>query len=168
MKELILVRHAKSDWGSEFLKDIDRPLNERGYSDAYSLSEWYLKMHELPQLIVSSTATRALSTALIFCRTFDYKQDKFLLNDKIYESNVDKFLSVIQNQDNNIKSMMMFGHNPTITSLANEITNDFFIDNIPTCGIIAIRFKCDKWADVGTQNGEVIFHKFPKDFRDNS
>lgn len=71
MKELILVRHAKSDWGSEVLKDIDRPLNERGYRDAYFMSNWFVKEKAKPQVIVSSSATRALSTAMIFARIMD-------------------------------------------------------------------------------------------------
>ena len=56
MKELTLIRHAKSDWGNESLKDIDRHLNERGYDDAYTLSDWYFNNHESPEIILSSPA----------------------------------------------------------------------------------------------------------------
>jgi phosphohistidine phosphatase len=95
MKELTLIRHAKSDWGNESLKDIDRHLNERGYSDAYQLSDWYFNNHEVPQMIYTSTATRALNTALIFARSLDFDMKNFVLDATIYESSVVNLLSII-------------------------------------------------------------------------
>jgi len=96
MKELIFVRHAKSDWGTEFLQDIDRHLNERGYRDAYFLSEWYEKNKNKPDLILSSTATRALSTAFIFARALEQTTDKIKLEEKIYEASLENLLSVLK------------------------------------------------------------------------
>lgn len=165
MKQLIIVRHAKSDWGDENLKDIDRPLNERGYSDAYMLSNWFFTHHELPQLIVSSDATRALSTAMIFSRALGIPSERMLIESKIYESTADTLKKVISNFDDAAHSVMLFGHNPGITSLVNELSNDLFFDNIPTCGIISIQFDMNSWKEIESLKGQLVFQQFPKEYK---
>jgi phosphohistidine phosphatase len=162
MKTLILVRHAKSDWGYEFLKDIDRPLNERGYRDAYQQSKWFLDRFEAPQIIVSSPAIRAISTALIFARTLKYNEQKILIKHGIYDTTTDDFLSNIYSLSNDIDSAMFFGHNPTITNLANLISKDKFFDNIPTCGIVIFKFEIDRWNLVGENTAISTEYKFVK------
>ena len=92
MKTLYLVRHAKSDWGNENLKDIDRPLNQRGYNDAYLLSKQFAKEQTHPELIITSSATRAYSTCAIFARALNYKESTILLVPQIYEAPVDSIL----------------------------------------------------------------------------
>lgn len=167
MKKLTFVRHAKSDWGNEFLKDIDRPLSERGYSDAYFFSDWYLKNHALPDLIVSSTATRALNTALIFARTFNFNMPNFKLEQQMYEASVKTINLVLAELNNKKDSAMFFGHNPGFTNICNELTTDLFFENIPTCGIVSLAFDTDKWSEVSQKKGTVVFHQFPKNFKNN-
>jgi len=165
MKEIILVRHAKSDWGTEFLKDVDRHLNERGYRDAYSLSEWYAKNKNKPHLILSSTATRALSTALIFARNLNLDMKKFKLEEKIYEANTDKLLSVIREQDNSLDTLMLFGHNPSLSNMCNVLSDDLFFDDIPTCGILSYSFNIKTWSALEAKKGKLNYYQFPKDFK---
>jgi phosphohistidine phosphatase len=167
MRELFLIRHAKSDWGTEFLKDVDRPLNERGYSDAYFMSKWFLKNKKTPDLILSSTATRALNTGLIFARALEFDMKNFLLEEKIYESSVATLLSVLREQADNAQSLMVFCHNPCITEICNRLNDDVFIDNVPTCGIVNLNFEIDNWRDLGDKKGHMGFFQFPKDFRNN-
>jgi phosphohistidine phosphatase len=165
MKELILVRHAKSDWGNEFLKDIDRALSERGYSDAYFLSEWFSKNREHPELIVSSPATRALSTALIFQRAMDLPLTAVVVSEHIYESTPDEILKVIRGLDRKTERVLITGHNPGFTDLCNQLTGDIFFENIPTCGIVSFLFDVKKWQDVEFKKGKLNYYQFPKDFK---
>ena len=158
-------RHAKSDWGNEFLQDVDRHLNERGYSDAYFLSEWYLKNKTLPQLILSSTAIRAMSTALIFARKFNARTGAFALEKDLYEASHLQILAVLKKQNNSLNSVMLFGHNPGLTSVCNELTNDLFFDNIPTCGIVSLSFEITKWSDLNGKKGKLNYYQFPKEFK---
>lgn len=167
MRELYLIRHAKSDWGSEFLKDIDRPLNERGYTDAYFMSKWFLKNKKMPEAILSSTATRAMNTALIFARTFEFDMSKFSLDANIYECPSQKLISIIKQQDDKIRSLMVFCHNPCITDVSNKLTDDVFIDNVPTCGIINLNFEINSWKEIETKKANMGFFQFPKDFKNN-
>lgn len=167
MKELILVRHAKSDWGNEYLKDIDRHLNDRGYSDAYLLSKWYEKNYSAPDLILASTATRALNTALIFARALDFNMHNFKIEKDIYESTFQTLLSVIKKQDDTKKILMLFGHNPDITNLCNELCKDIFYDNIPTCGMVSIVFESASWKNINQTNSKLRFQQFPKEYKNN-
>jgi len=164
MMQLTLIRHAKSDWENEALKDIDRHLNARGYNNAYQLSEWYVNNQIKPDLIISSSATRALSTALIFVRTLNYNIADLIIETEIYESTSNIILSVIKKQNDLKKSILLFGHNPSLTNFANEFCTNLFIDNIPTCGIISINFETDSWKNISPQNSSLNFHKFPKEY----
>lgn len=166
MKELILVRHAKSDWANESVKDIDRHLNDRGYADAYQLSQWYKSEFSLPDLMVSSPATRAMNTAYIFARTFRMPEAQIMVHGDLYESTLQEYLKVISGIDKKISRLMMFGHNPAITNLTNELNKDLMFENVPTCGIIKIGFPYDSWKEVvENKHGQLLLNKFPKSFK---
>jgi phosphohistidine phosphatase len=165
MKKLIVVRHAKSDWGTEFLKDIDRPLNNRGYTDAYFMSDWFFKYKPVPDMILSSTASRALNTALIFARTMSFNMKNFALNNNLYESTPQTILDIVKSSSDEHSSLMIFCHNPGITHLCNDLMKDVFIDNVPTCGIVGIKFSVDDWKQISNVQSELDFYQFPKNFK---
>lgn len=166
MKELILIRHAKSDWAGEGIKDIDRPLSERGCKDAYMLSSWFSENEPLPELIISSPATRALSTALIYARAFGFDENEIVLNAQLYESTVTEYKNAISQLNNNYNSAILFGHNPVITNLINSMNDEIEFENIPTCGMVKIRFIQDNWKGVaGDAAGKIVLQKFPKNFK---
>jgi len=165
MKKVVLVRHAKSDWGGEGLKDIDRPLNERGYDDAYRLSEWFFETHTVPQKFISSDATRALSTANIFARNLIYPTNEISIQPQVYESTAEVLKNVITDIDNKLDYVVLFGHNPGITNLVNELGQELFFDNIPTCGIVCLEFDVKTWKEVPAKKAKKVFHQFPKEFK---
>jgi phosphohistidine phosphatase len=165
MKEIIFVRHAKSDWGYEGLKDIDRPLNERGYGDAYFSSEWYAKNKPAPHLIISSTATRAYNTAQIFFRAMQLEPRQFQLEKQIYESSVDDLYEVIQSVPSHVSRLMLFGHNPGFTNICNEISDEHFFDNVPTCGIVCFQLDIISWNQPIKAKGKLLYYQFPKEFK---
>lgn len=165
MKQLTFIRHAKSDWGDELLKDIDRPLSERGYKDAYNQSKWYAQHQPIPDLVLSSTATRALSTALIFARCFELDMQNFVFEKDVYECSVDTLLSIIRKQSNDKQNIFIFGHNPAFTNVCNELSTDLFFDNVPTCGMVSFHFDLKKWKDLSVHTGNLNFQQFPKEFK---
>jgi phosphohistidine phosphatase len=166
MKELVLIRHAKSDWTKESIQDIDRPLGERGYEDAYILSKWFKEEMGLPDLIISSPATRALNTAFIFARTFGFKETDVILDETLYESTVKSYLKSISQTSNKVNRLMIFGHNPVLTELTNELNSELLFDNIPTCGIIKIGFEFNDWKNIlNKPEGKLLLSKFPKSFK---
>jgi phosphohistidine phosphatase len=165
MKEVIFIRHAKSDWGNESLKDIDRHLSERGYNDAYFLSEWFAKNNVLPQLVITSPAIRAFNTALIFAREMDLDLKNLKLEKNIYEASAEKILQVIRETDNTPARIMICGHNPGFTNICNELSEDMFFDNVPTCGMVSLSFEVDNWKEITKGMGKLNYYKFPKDFK---
>src|SRR5688572_9991689 len=166
MKEFLIIRHAKSDWANENVKDIDRPLNDRGYDDAYILSKWFKDEMGLPDQMISSPATRAINTAFIFARTFGVKEKDVLLDETLYESDVKAYLKSISQTNNKVNRLMIFGHNPAITTLVNELNKDLLFDNVPTCGIIKIGFPFDDWKEIlNKPEGKLLTNKFPKSFK---
>ena len=164
MKTLYLVRHAKSDKEniSPDLLDIDRPLNNRGYSNAYFMSALLKEKKLIPDLIISSSAVRALSTALIFARAFNYSSDKIKTEEKIYHGIADDYIKAAQSTDNTYKSVMIFGHNPEINSAAN-LLSDISVEHFPTTGIICFEFPIKHWNELTSGlKGELKFFDFPK------
>lgn len=161
MKQLVLLRHAKSDWAIETLRDIDRPLNRRGYEDAYLLSAEIKKQNIIPHFIVSSPATRALSTALIFARELDFPQDKIHIVPQIYEADVNTLKQLVRAFPADADTVFLVGHNPGFTDFFNEICNSR-IDNLPTCGLMLIQWEEKKWEDVFLTKGKLIYYQFPK------
>ena len=99
MKTLFLVRHAKSSWTQLHLPDIDRPLNERGYNDAHLVSKTMLHKTKLPDQMISSSAVRAMTTALIFARTFAYPEEKIQIESQLYETTVQDYFCLLYTSD---------------------------------------------------------------------
>jgi len=121
MKTLFLVRHAKSSWDDTALPDKDRPLNDRGKRDAAKMGERLAKIDVKPDLILSSPARRALTTAEIVAKKLDYKLKNILVDDRLYAVDADDLLDVIRKLGDKSKRVMLFGHNPELTELANRL-----------------------------------------------
>lgn len=168
MKQLMILRHAKSDWGNEGLRDIDRHLNERGYLNAYLMSQWFADNHPAPELIISSTATRALNTALIFSRTLKLEIERFVLTPAIYEARRDSLKEIIATQDDQVNNILMVGHNPGLTDLCNALSEELFFDNLPTCGLVNFSCNTESWRSVADGRWPINFYKFPKDYKNQS
>ena len=156
MKKLFLIRHAKSDWLNQELKDIERHLNERGYASANFMSQ---KFTEKPDLIISSPAIRAISTALIFARNLYYSANNILIKQELYESSVMDYLSVINFIDNKYESVLLFAHNPTISDLVNVLTQSLPME-MPTCAIAGISFDTNDWQKA--KSGKIFLFDYPK------
>lgn len=161
MLTLYLVRHAKSDWTNEHVADIDRPLDERGYEDALEMSKLLKSQNVFPDLVLSSPAIRAISTALIFSRNLKYNTNKIKIQEKLYNTDVHHYLSVIINNSGEATSIMLFGHNPVITSLTNRLSK-VFTDEMPTCAITGIKFKTKLWEEITEKPAELFLFDFPK------
>jgi len=163
MKNLVLVRHAKSSWDNPEWSDFDRPLNKRGLRDAPFLADILVKKGFVPDLIISSTAKRAKETVHFFSGAlkYDIKRIEFELG--IYERGTKFIINKLSNLESQINNVLLVGHNPDITSLATFFSGDFF-DNIPTCGMVSIKFNFNEWENITSVNGELVFSEFPRNF----
>jgi phosphohistidine phosphatase len=160
MKTLYLVRHAKSSWKEPKLDDKERPLNKKGKNDAPLMGEILKDKGLSPNLIVSSTAKRASKTALIIAEILGYPKDKINFMDDVYEATTHDLLEIIGKTEEKKSSLMIFGHNPGLTMLHNYLSKHY-IDNIPTCGIVALKFNCP-WKEINKNSAEFLFFEYPK------
>lgn len=160
-KTILLVRHAKSDWGDASLSDFDRPLNERGKSDAPVMAHRLLDKNIFIDAFISSPANRARRTARIFAKEYKRDKDDIIIRDELYAAPENVFYDVILTADNKFKSIAIFSHNPGLTDFANLLT-DTRIDNIPTCGIFAIKADCGNWKNFKEADKKFWFFDYPK------
>ncbi len=161
MKKLILVRHAKSDWGDPGLADIDRPLNDRGKRDAPAMAHRLLDRKIKINAFVSSPAKRAAKTARIFAGEYGYKKDKIIYKDELYLPEPSVFFDVVSRLDDKLDCVALFSHNNGITDFANLLT-DTRVDNIPTCGIFSVKADCESWKDFTKAAKEFWFFDYPR------
>ncbi|NMH89488.1 SixA phosphatase family protein [Flavivirga algicola] len=161
MKNLILVRHAKSSWEHNVI-DHERPLNKRGFKDADLVSN-NLKARDLNiDLILSSDAMRAKTTANIFISNLGVDTYTVHLNHDLYDFSGTNLTEVIKTCDNSVDTLMVFGHNHAITSFVNTYGSSY-IDNVPTSGVVVIAFDIDNWKNL--DKGKTMWTLFPRDLK---
>ncbi|KAF2511558.1 histidine phosphatase family protein [Flavobacterium zhairuonense] len=161
MKNLILIRHAKSSWEAP-LKDFDRPLMKRGILDAHEVSSNISKYLPKTYIIWSSTAARAAETALIFAQNISYPLESIVFKDDLYTFDDKQLEKVIKSCDNSLESVILFGHNEAITNFVNKF-GDVFIDNVPTSGFVSLQFDTESWDALN--KGKTHKTIFPKDLK---
>lgn len=163
MKKLYIIRHAKSSWEDHLLSDHDRPLSDRGRRDAPRIADILKSQKVMPDLIISSTARRALKTAKIFSSILKYPSNNIVQDAAIYDATTQNLFNVINKIDDDIDVVLMFGHNPGFTMLAN-LLGDKSIENMPTCASAEIELNVTSWKDVEVGCGKLIEFEYPKKY----
>ncbi|MFV0247673.1 MAG: SixA phosphatase family protein [Tenacibaculum sp.] len=162
MKTLYIVRHAKSSWEYTGVKDIDRPLKERGINDAHLLSKILTEEIKKPDVFLSSSANRALHTAVIFCDNFDYPLSNLQIKSQLYNFSDGYLVKTVKALDDGFNSAIIFSHDHGINTFVNRFGNKT-IAHVPTCGIIGIKFDERHWKNI--KSGVTFLKKFPKHYR---
>lgn len=161
MKNLIVVRHAKSDWNQPH-GDFHRPLLAAGIKAANLVASNALEVLPLHYVIWSSPASRAMQTASIFAERFSYAPEDIILKEELYTFDGKDLEKVIRSCDNLHDCLMVFAHNEAITDVVNKF-GDIFIDNVPTSGFVSIIFDTNDWSAI--HNGTVQKVIFPRDLK---
>ena len=164
MLTLFLCRHAKSSWDEPGLSDKDRPLNARGKNDAPMMGRMLENREENPDLIISSPAERAFKTAKLISDEIGYRQKDIIVDNRIYMAGIDDFIEVLKECRSKDTTIMIFSHNYGITDFANYICSSR-IDNIPTCGIVKIKFEFSNWEKIKKEKGKLEYFIYPKMFK---
>lgn len=162
MKKLYLIRHAKSSWGDFNLPDFDRPLNDRGKSDAPMMAKRLSERKVAIDAFVSSPAKRAKKTCKFFCSEFGVKEDRIIFIESLYLASADMFFSLVRSFDNRYSNVAVFSHNPGITEFANRLCRDARVDDMPTCSIFAAELDINNWKDLEESANKFLFFDFPR------
>lgn len=161
MKQLILVRHAKSSWDAP-LRDYDRPLTSKGIQDAHLVSS-NIESH-IPKtfLVWSSAAKRASETAMIFAQNISFPVESIIFKEELYTFDERKLEQIIKSCSDDYEHLIVFGHNEAITNFVNKFGNTF-IDNVSTSGFVNIIFDQNSWNDI--EEGVTKKVVFPRDLK---
>lgn len=163
MKSIFLIRHAKSSWANPNLRDVERPLNNRGLRDAPFMAKLLLAKASTIQKFISSPAKRALMTATYFAEAFNQSKADIVIEEKIYEAYVEDILELIQDLPEDWQEVALFGHNPTFTSLGNRFSKEY-IPNVPTCGILKLQSSVESWKNFDVGNTHLAAFYYPKQY----
>lgn len=161
-KTLILLRHAKSSNNVTSVPDFSRPLDSSGISEANEMGSVLKKKIKSVDLIVASPSKRTQQTAEIICSYLNYPKEKIQWDSLLYRSSTGVLLEQIRNTDDKFRTVIFIGHNPSITQTANDLQDDLKIDEVKTCGVVAIDYQQLHWQDAGKTKGKLIFYEKPK------
>lgn len=165
MLSLSLVRHAKSSWNHPELSDFERPLNERGRRDAPAMAQRLKQLQQMPDLLLSSPALRAITTARVFARELGIPPESVQLSSRIYEAELDTLVDLVRGFDSGVQHALMFGHNPGFSDLARWLASGPLQD-LPTCAIVTLELPIRTWADLCPGRGRLLSYLYPKDGAD--
>jgi len=162
MKTLYLLRHAKSSWDDPGLKDLDRPLNERGLKAAPRIGKYMRKEKIRPDLVLSSPALRAKQTTKLVCEgagltgVVDF-------NERIYEASAHRLFEIVAGLEDRFGSAMMVGHNPGFEEFLAALTGQS--QRMPTAALACIELNLEKWSDIVAGCGKLKWLIRPKDLK---
>jgi phosphohistidine phosphatase len=161
VKELIIIRHAKSSWDDPLVRDHDRTLNERGRRDAPVMAKWLADHCKAPDLAIVSTAVRAQETSKYFLEAFGMDDAGVVHSKELYRATEDDVLDLLKWVPRaDMKRVMIIGHNPTLTFLVDRLIGPD-VGDLPTCAVVVIRFPHAKdWSKM--ERGELVLFASPK------
>jgi phosphohistidine phosphatase len=151
VKRLTLMRHANAQWKDPQISDFDRPLNRRGTSEAEAMSRRLIELKLIPTLVLTSSARRAQQTADIVARELGVTARKLRSDESLYLAAAPDILRVVNTTGPRIPHLMIVGHNPGITEVANLLAPDSHIE-LATAAICSLTFDTRSWADVKAGN----------------
>ena len=161
MKKLILMRHAKSSWDHPDLKDFERDLNPRGLRNAPEMGIRLKEKNWPVNLVVCSMATRAKRTAALVCKAIDYPAQRIDFRTEIYEAQISDLKHVLQSIDDTQESVLLIGHNPSITYFTDFLANCGHI-HMPTAAMMYLELDIKHWQEVKPGCGKLVEFDFPK------
>ena len=146
MKELVVLRHAKSN-RAYFVEDIHRPLSMEGIERIKKFSHQKSDFFKETDVIISSPANRALHTAIIMMNELNIDFDQLVVDQDLYTfsgTNVIDYVYALNEQWNKV---VLVGHNPAFMETINHFS-DARINHLRTAGLAKITFDSDQWSDV--------------------
>lgn len=158
---LTLMRHAKSAWGYQGLTDRQRPLNERGETDAPMMGERLKALGVRPSLIICSAAVRTTQTAKLVAKAIGFPIEFIHKETALYLAGPTDIMRLISAQDATFRNLLVVGHNPGISRLANELSDDLTGD-MPTGGMLTVQAEVEDWTDFSLADIEVVGYDYPK------
>jgi phosphohistidine phosphatase len=161
VKRLVVVRHAKAAKGAAGVRDADRPLAPRGERDAPEMARRLVRAGIVPDALVASPARRTGETARLIARELDFPWREIAADRRIYEADAGGLLEVVREAEAGRECLMLIGHNPGVTELAQALLPGFR-EELPTAALVVVDLPVDTWAVVRPGTGSLRLYDFPK------
>lgn len=161
MKRITLIRHAKSSWDSPELDDFERPLNNRGISDALEMGKRMKTQNIIPDKIIVSPALRAMSTAKLIGEQLGVPADNIIKEPSIYDANPGDLLRIIGDLPDTLNHVFLIGHNPALQFIVQFFMGRTII-KFPTCAVFSLEFPTDSWGNIKPERAKILFFDSPK------
>lgn len=157
MKTVYIARHAKSSWRNTYIIDADRPLKSSGILALQKVSE-RLKYSELSiDAIYTSPAIRATHTALIHARTLEFPENRIEVRNSIYRQGKEGIYDLIKSVENNLNSILICGHDPTLTNFVNDFLK-IPLEKMQTSSVLKIQIHTDNWSQIRFADVEQLIY----------
>ncbi|HEX2270144.1 MAG TPA: histidine phosphatase family protein [Pyrinomonadaceae bacterium] len=164
MRTLYLLRHAKSSWKDDSLRDFDRPLKRRGREAAEQIGKVLAGEKPKSLLVISSPAARARETTKLVLKSAGLKLEP-RFDERIYEADVRTLLEVVESIPDKTTTAMLVGHNPGFENLLSYLTGDD--RHMPTAALAKIEFEVESWSAVSEGSGRLESFVTPKELSDD-
>lgn len=164
MKTLSILRHAKSSWDDPELRDVERPLLQKGVKRTIRVCKYMKKNSIIPDAIVTSPAERALQTTNIVLEELKLPIVP-QVSRKLYPGRIEEILDVISELDDELKHVLIVGHNPVFSNLIDKMAEDLNVDWLPTSGLVTISFDIKGWEYIASATGNYIHYVKPKELK---
>ena len=164
MKQILLMRHAKSSWENPDLKDFDRPLAERGLNDAPEMGRYLRKIKFKPAYVISSPAQRARETTLLSMEAAKVGKEQVRWDENLYYGSVKDYVEAIQSASDEYERLMLVGHNPLMENTAGILTGAEHKTAVrmPTAALLCLESFADSWKAVSTGTCQIKWMMIPK------
>lgn len=159
LSRVTLMRHAKSSWHNANQSDHDRPLNPRGMADAPMMAHRLIEKRCIPDLIICSSAQRALQSGACLVDAFQLEDDQFRVNADLYLAGPQTILEVVQGMDSDITHVLLIAHNPGLAELSCRLAPESS-PHLPTAGIR--HFSWTAGNSGSTAIAQLMFEDYPK------
>ena len=162
MKHIIFVRHARAEEDSGSFPDFERSLTSNGKVTSEKMANRFSEKEKGPMVFITSPAFRAYETALVFARVLKYKPENVILKNALYtDPNLNALGDILSEVDDAIDTVVLFGHNPSFTELADRLTKNG-CDFLPKAGIVSLAFRTDTWNGIVRERGTVEYFLKPE------
>lgn len=162
MLRLTLVRHATASWDGSQARDFERPLDAGGRREAPVMALRARNLRRAPDLLVSSPAVRAISTARLFAERFGVPEADIVEEPRIYDASLPTLVDVLRSLPADASHVMVFGHNPGLSELSRWLATCPF-DDMPTCAVATFDLAVDAWPEVDAGCGRLVRYLHPRD-----
>ena len=164
MKKLLILRHGKSSWDNIYLSDYERPLNERGKRDAKRMGRLLRQMDLVPDLIITSSAERALATAERVAQAGDY-EGKIRPTRDLYHADPEEFIAVLADLETAFERVLVVGHNPGLENLLEDLVDGW--QRMPTAALAQVALPIEQWRELDdATQGKLVNLWYPKELPD--